>query len=289
LIGSANMTSGGLHSNHEFSAVVSGPKLAWRGELDGWIKAQVKDAEIVEANNAHINQYAARRKVYLSIMQATEKRAAIALNQPPNALATLRADLEAMKAIQGGEGFAAQVAQRAANLPLAQGVLRKMAKAAPMTRDSFLEHYSKLVGGVPQGGNRLWHSGGLHRAKSVIANHAPAFRKALRTFNANPSDDPATLFNQLKASLHLVPRAGLNVITEILHTRDKTRFPVMNQNSVAGMRTAGFTTYPLQPNRANVTGEIYAAFCADAHSVRCGLGLNNFSELDAVFNFAYWD
>jgi hypothetical protein len=42
-------------------------------------------------------------------------------------------------------------------------------------------------------------------------------------------------------------------------------------------------------NRGNITTDIYADFCREAGQVREALGLSNFTELDAVFNYAYWD
>ena len=42
------------------------------------------------------------------------------------------------------------------------------------------------------------------------------------------------------------------------------------------------------PAKASVDGARYAQFTADAERLRQGLGLNDLSELDALFNFAYW-
>src|SRR5258708_2942050 len=42
-------------------------------------------------------------------------------------------------------------------------------------------------------------------------------------------------------------------------------------------------------NRGNITADVYADFCREAALVREALGLSNFTELDAVFNYAYWD
>ena len=62
----------------------------------------------------------------------------------------------------------------------------------------------------------------------------------------------------------------------------------MNQNSVAGLKMAEFQNYPEKPNKNNVDGALYAKFCDDADAVRKALGLADFSELDALLNYAYW-
>ncbi len=62
----------------------------------------------------------------------------------------------------------------------------------------------------------------------------------------------------------------------------------MNGNSVSGMRLAHVVDYPDPLTKKTVNGATYARFCADAERIRADLGLENFSELDAVFNYAYW-
>jgi hypothetical protein len=86
-----------------------------------------------------------------------------------------------------------------------------------------------------------------------------------------------------------VSGAGINVMTEILHSLDNLRFVVMNQNSVSGLRLAGFNRFPIHPSKTNVNAATYADFCGKAKTVRDGLGLKSFTELDALFNYAYWD
>ena len=60
------------------------------------------------------------------------------------------------------------------------------------------------------------------------------YQTALRAIVAETSQDPTKRFDLLKGYFDKIPRAGTNVLTEMLHTRDPKRFPVINQNSVAG-------------------------------------------------------
>lgn len=46
--------------------------------------------------------------------------------------------------------------------------------------------------------------------------------------------------------------------------------------------------YPLRPNKQSVGGASYAKYCRQADEVRQALGLTDFTELDALFNYAYW-
>lgn len=62
----------------------------------------------------------------------------------------------------------------------------------------------------------------------------------------------------------------------------------MNQNAVSRLALAGIRDYPLHPTKQNVSAESYARYCEHADTVRRSLGLDDFTELDALFNYAYW-
>jgi hypothetical protein len=193
---------------------------------------------------------------------------------------TLDALLVEMRADDGPDGFDQSMTRRRQNLPRARAQIAVLAQAPDLKRSDFLEAYEKLIG--------LWHSGGIARGKTTVAKKSARLQGALRALAAEPSDDPAALFDLLQGHFAKIPRAGTNVLTEILHARDPNRFPVMNQNSVAGMALANITGYPRQPNKTSVDGARYARFAADAERLRLSLGLADLSELDALFNFAYW-
>jgi hypothetical protein len=46
---------------------------------------------------------------------------------------------------------------------------------------------------------------------------------------------------------------------------------------------------PKRPNKENVNAALYDEFCKRAGEIRDLLELKNFSELDALFNYSYWD
>ena len=63
----------------------------------------------------------------------------------------------------------------------------------------------------------------------------------------------------------------------------------MNKNSVNGMALANQNQFPNEPNNNNTTGDIYGQFCSNAIDIARGLDLADLSELDAVFNHAYFN
>jgi hypothetical protein len=62
----------------------------------------------------------------------------------------------------------------------------------------------------------------------------------------------------------------------------------MNQNSVSGLELAGYKGFPKNPSKFKVDANVYVDFCSKADSVRDRLGLRDFTELDALFNYVYW-
>ncbi len=100
----------------------------------------------------------------------------------------------------------------------------------------------------------------------------------------NPS--PGEAFAVLHEHFEGIPRVGINLLTEILHTLDNKRYAVMNQNAVSGLALAGIREYPARPNKQNVGADDYARYCQHADAVRQELGLADFTELDALFNYA---
>lgn len=79
-------------------------------------------------------------------------------------------------------------------------------------------------------------------SREDIARGKPSlYQTALRALAAELQQDPAKLFDLVKGYLDQISRAGPNVLTEILRTRNPKRFPDMNQNSVAGSELANIT------------------------------------------------
>lgn len=280
IVGSANMTSGGLSTNYELSAQLSGSAAKHQAWLERWIAKRIKAKDIVEATEGLIKRYEKRRNIYQAAMKNAERQAARSMKADAGNTITLEALLVEMRADEGRDGFDQSMAQRRQNLPQAREQLALLARSPDLKRSAFLAGYETLIG--------FWHSGGIDRGKTTVSNRPARFQAALRALAAEPSDDPAVLFDLLQEHFDQVPRAGTNVLTEILHTRDPARFPVMNQNSVAGMGLANITGYPRAPNKTSVDGARYARFAADAERLRQSLGLADLSELDALFNFAYW-
>ncbi|HZX31663.1 MAG TPA: hypothetical protein VFF03_09950, partial [Rhodocyclaceae bacterium] len=204
-------------------------------------------------------------------------------------LAELEAILELMRANKQKNGFAVQAKRRATTIITARQHLDNIAHDPALTKARFLTEYEGLVGS--KGGQPpAWHSGNLNRRRATVANSFAKVQAALLDLEAmlTPTTSPSAAYSILSSWLDSAPQVGPNVMSEILHTFDNKRFAILNQNSVSGMHMAGFLQFPLRTLKTNVTAAMYEEFCEKAELVRTGLGLQDLSQLDAVFNYAYW-
>jgi hypothetical protein len=280
IVGSANLTQGGVADNHEVSALLDVTDADWRQEFDDWLDELLEDGEIVEATPARVEEYERRHTIYSTQLKVAQKRAGRALEAPDGGLLTLQEILREMKADSSEKGFASAVERRARHRHEGKTVLARFAADREWTPAEFLSEYEQLI-------TRM-HSGGLHRSKTTVAKQADAFRRAVRVLLREEDRGSAVMFDLLLKGFESVTGAGTNVITETLHFIDNERFAVMNRNSVSGLAVAGFTGFPRMPTKQSVDGKMYALFCAQATEVCRKLGLDNLSQLDAVFNSAYW-
>lgn len=294
VIGSANLTAGGLSLNHEFSLFTESSDCALAVQVALEIADMLQSGEIEVATRARLDEYARRHKIYTLHNRAAKLNAEAdcksSRNMPSSKggvyLPTLLSILTLMKADRTDSGFTSQKDSRVRRHANAQGYLNRLRTQPVGTPAQFKTYYEPLVSGLG------WHSGGLQRGKNIVAQKGPVFQAGLRDLyaqlQANPKLSAEDAYLLLHGYLSRIPNAGTNVLTEALHTFDPFRFAVMNQNSVSGMALAGYRIFPERPNKGNVNAALYGNFCAKAKRVCTALGLANLGELDALFNYAYW-
>jgi len=280
LIGSANLTGGGMLYNHEASAQIDDPTNKLSRAVAKQMDELVEDEEIVQLTRARLGEYERVYNIH-RMQQKLAKRRFDRLKEAPRAiLETLQDFLAEMKRDKSHLGFDVQKIQRNENRKAAAVELDALAAVDDIKPAPFLEHYERLI--------KHFHSSGLNRGKTTIKKKPRRFQRSVREILASNAESPEQAYQILLNRFQEIPRAGINVLTEILHAINHDKFVVMNQNAVSGLRLAGFTAYPKNPLKTNVTAAMYAAFCRDAAKVRDELGLADFTELDALFDYAYW-
>lgn len=281
LIGSANLTYGGLSGNYEASALIEDADGSLTRSVSQHLDDLIADAVVVPASKSRIDAYEQAYVAHDAWRKLARKRAEKLVRNAAPSDDLLSETLKLMKEDDSELGFAAQQSIRGENWHQAQAMLLALGTQRSGATRNFLRRYEELIG--------LFHSGGLHRGKTRVAEHPTQFLAAVSDIVRQRNLSPGDAFNVLRGHFLAIRSAGINLLTEILHALDNTRFAVMNQNAVSGMMRAGIRDYPLHPTKQNVTSESYARYCEQADTVRRTLGLADFTELDALFNYVYWD
>lgn len=281
LIGSANLTGGGLKLNYEASAVIDDPDKSLTNSIIQHFDELISENEIVLATKAHIDKYERLYEINKVRQGLTNRKMKRAVEKTGFDLDTLRDILVEMKADTSKNGFESHRILRGNNVIAAANKIRHIASLKKIGTAEFSVEYEELIA--------LFHSGGLHRGKNIIAKESNQFQDALSAIVATKELNPKNAYALLLQHFKDIPSAGVNVLTEVLLAMDRKRYVVMNQNSVSGLRLANIFNYPLNPSKNNVNPDMYSDYCESAELVRKELGLSDFVELDALFNYAYWD
>jgi hypothetical protein len=280
IVGSSNLTSGGLQGNYEASTVLRSPNDMAAAQIKSYVQGLIKRGDVSVATQEMIDEY--RREFNIKrIHQAEADLAAEAAMKGRDAnVVTLQVLLRQMKADKTDLGFDKMVAKRRRNQKMAQNAITKLAASKPRTGAAFQAAYEGLLD--------RFHSGGLHRGKPGVVENYRQFLSGLRAALKLKRAAPADAFDTLLDQFETVNGAGVNLLTEILMALNSRRFANMNQAAVHGMTLANLFDFPRHPSKGSVDGEKYARYCSEADKVRRSLKLVDFVELDALFNYAYW-
>lgn len=280
LVGSANLTSGGFYNNYEISMLHREDGHTYYDQINNYLDELLENGEITLATDKIIERYetdAARFKIQQRLAQ---KRIQFSRSEASSSFSTLQDVLSDMQRRSDSSGFEEQVKIRTEMNIIARENIKNISTRIFPNEEEFLKQYDALI--------NCWHSGGLKRAKPIIAKRYLSFQKALREIDGIDSLEVGEAFEKIRDMLSEVKGAGINVITELLGTINNEKFAVMNQNAVYGLKISGFRSFPPKPLKSNIDGASYRLFCKNASEIKKNLGLNNFAELDAVMNEAYW-
>lgn len=280
VVGSANFTNGGMSKNCEASVLVDDARGVMMASVTAHFDDLIEAREIIPATKDLIDRYEKDHEINAAWFRFAKRRADRAVEFGDTSLDALASFLRLMKEGGSESHFEVQLSNRRSNLAAAPAQLRSFAAWKGKKAREFLTEYEQLI--------RLFHSGGLDRAKTRIANKREDFVRAVASIIDHGNLPPRDAFAILHSAFTGIKGAGINLLTEILHTLDNKRFAVMNQNSVAGLRLAGYHDFPQHPLKSSVNPDKYQLYCDHADAVRKVLGLRDFTELDALFNFVYW-
>jgi len=173
--------------------------------------------------------------------------------------------------------------RRCSDYTIARQVLDGMLTTNFANPSQFLAEYEKLVG--KSGQPHRWHSGSLFRLKMAVAREYRTFLDMLRDVKAHIGAPPGELLALGKTYTDRVNGLHFNVLTEIMNTYDPQAYTPLNANPVGSLKEIGMQKFPppgtFQP-------ETYAEFVALLKKIQQFLGLTNLSHVDHFLNYVYW-
>lgn len=282
LVGSANITGGGLKSNVEAS-VYAKMNIASRfcKELQSFIE-ELRDARSsIPFNIVAISQYEARYQIYnkqRNQAERTAKREArelVEINMPK--LQKLFAEYSA------NDEYIEDNRLKNINYRKAKKVLNQITGLRNPTKARFMELYEQLVG--KSGGDKLWHSGSVYRKKNIVARRYQRVMALIKDMKKRIGQKPDVVYAAALEHSKDIPGLGPNVITEILNTYAPRQYAVLNKNPLESLKHLGFSKYP---GADLFKPETYKDYCSFMKELQKTCGLKNLADLDHFLNYVYW-
>ncbi|MGB7291308.1 MAG: hypothetical protein WBD99_03965 [Thermodesulfobacteriota bacterium] len=282
IIGSANITGGGLEKNIEASVqtAVTGDSPFCR-QLESFIESLRTGEATERLDPIAISQYEARYEIFRNHRQKADRTAKKEIGNLPEAndrqlkqyLRRYLTDLE-----QNDRRKA-----RARDYAKARNVLDRIAALSKPTKAEFMGLYEPLVG--VSRGEKLWHSGSVFRSKNTVASKYHRVISLVRSLKSRIGKPPLDVYDTALKHSANIPGLGPNVITEILNTYDPTRYAVLNKNPIESLKKLGFKRYP---SPSSFSADTYAEYCEFLTALRKRCRLRDLNELDGFLNFIYW-
>lgn len=276
IIGSANMTKGGLAKNNEISlsAVYKKTSPTW---TEAMAVFQTYLSEAVLADELTLGRY---KKSFMS--QPKGPRAStpsFPTVNPDFNYASLQKRLKQLTANELED----MRAERDIKYKNSKKILNEIANTKGLNAKKFKSLLEKLVN--PDG---YWRSGYLYRDKNKIIKFYDKFAELVRFIRDNQSQPADYVFSLAMELAKPIEGVGVNYVTEIMASYNRKDFAVLNKNSFTVLTTEGGVGFD-HKHHTSFDGEDYANFCAIVKEICQNLGFNNNLEVDSFFNDIYWE
>jgi HKD family nuclease len=275
IIGSANMTNGGLVTNNEcslyYQCIISDP--VWHDAVAYF------DQAIQEANADPLSEriialyrgyYERQRKIYKKSKPSPTMDGNIFYN-----LDRLRGFLQNLDQAK----IRADLAIKEEKYRQAATILQSI-ESQEHSSAEFQVMLESLAGKA--GAGRIWYSNGLFRKKTTIFNEQGKFRALLSAVKNNLHQPPEIIYEQAKMIAKGITGLGPGWLGEIMMTLAPTKLANINQNPITALREWGGVSIKAAP--ISYSGADYAEYNAIVQDVAAALGLPNMLAADYFFN-----
>ena len=283
VVGSANLSAGGLDGNIEVSILHRLPlESVIINQAQVFIRKLIGSTRCTRADGIEIGLYERKYAAYHKEQKRFEKNAKMAIADIHSFSTTKM--LRYLRKYETDPEHQEGWVNKQSNYREARKVLDRMLRRQFKSKADFLEEYERLVGA--SGGDKLWHSGSVYRSKNKVAARYKRFITMLRALKARLGASPEILFQTGQSHIKNIPGLGPNVLTEILNTYDPKRYAVLNKNPVASLKEMGLTEFP---SPQIFSPDKYGEFVVLLKEVVDICGLKDLSHADHFCNYVYWD
>jgi HKD family nuclease len=241
LVGSANLTCGGIKNNNEASMLVHSSRQSqiYEEVQEFFVDCERKSNPVTEID---LSQYTRQ----FNIHQRHIKGAEVGFAEEMHTITPLQQEriLSLADAYNQDKRQQEDFQFRSDNYKKANHILMQMILEPVESEAAFLDYYELLVG--KPGQRSLWHSDKLYRAKTMVANN---YQTVLRMVNKlyEKIDQPIwEVFDIGKFYAVNIKGISVNVLTEILNTFSPNRFAVLNKRPLEILAYFGFEDFPDQ-------------------------------------------
>ena len=282
LLGSANLTGGGLHSNIELSLLYSTDVLSpVFQKFKTWLANTQTLARVTELDEFAIGSYQVKHDIYRKLARLAERKALDEINRQYTLDSALLQQYA--KEYMANQPEQNSWAEKQSNYRRAKEVLDGMISTPPASRAEFLAAYGQLVGAA--GSDHLFHSGSIHRSINTVADEYSSFLVMLQVLRSAIGGEPHDVF-QLGMS-HAKPIKGLgpNVLTEIMNTYAPSLYAVLNRNPIGSLRKMNIALFG---DPGSFQPKMYADYTDLMKNIAARCGFDNLSQVDHFMNYVYW-
>lgn len=151
------------------------------------------------------------------------------------------------------------------------------------SRATFIELLEDLVG--KPGSPGLWYSNGLFRHKTKLFDQQENFRALIRSIKSNIDHDPETIYTEARSLINGIDGVGPNFIGEIMMTYNPERFANINRNPITVLTEVG--RLDIKNHSQKFNGADYREYNDIITELAHDLGIKDMLEVDLLLDRIY--
>jgi len=282
VIGSANLSKGGLQTNIELSCIETSPSNSeFARDLFAYFRKLERTVGVVPADLPEILKYERRAQVFRKHIKKAEQAAKQEFKNAPSVdVGKLKQWLNQFRT---DRNLKQDFQRRVTKYKRARQILNQLADSKPLSRKAFAALYGQLVG---RDGVKFWSSGNIHRSRTVVEQQHRQAMKMFRAVKKSIGSLPQDVFDEgLRFAKH-VKGIGPNVLTEAMHTWNPARYAAMNKNPLTSLKELGLPEFPLPQS---FDGATYAQYNQLITDLAEWCGFHSLGQVDQFLNYIYWE